>query len=117
MKIISCVPIKVLTNINHEPYRYRILLRPKREIKRKLNLKDMSTIAKLADIIEANPNCQVTIDNDCWWIVSDGEEIASSSEFNNDEGKWYTEHYGGTVAVAFAELLNRRGFNIHTEAV
>lgn len=84
-------------------------------------------IKKLADIIEAHPNCQFSIDNDEWQIGltvidSEGNEdhriIADSRDFDYSTD-WYTNsrNYGAGLSEAMIELLNRRGFNITAEAV
>jgi hypothetical protein len=74
---------------------------------------------KLADLIEANPNCKFEIDNDNWCMVNkDGEEIINSDSFG-----WYTDwysdssNYGFGIAEALVILLNRKGFKITAEAV
>lgn len=82
----------------------------------------MRTIKELADLIEANPNCEFVIDNDCWWINNpedgpdDDNQIASSDEY--EDGEWYSHgsNYGGSLAAAMVELLNRRGFKIKAGA-
>lgn len=82
-------------------------------------------VKNLADIIEANPNCQFSIDNDCWQVHlpagSDDEDakiIADSDDFSYSSD-WYghSSNYGTALAEAMIELLNRRGFNIKAEAV
>lgn len=82
-------------------------------------------IKKLADIIEANPSCQFSIDNDCWQVHlpaksedEDAEIIADSDDFGYTS-EWYghSSNYGFALSEAMIELLNRRGFNIQAEAV
>jgi hypothetical protein len=77
-----------------------------------------SDAEKLADLIEANPNCHFLIDNDSWDMhrgqkkVTDSSKLAWSTE-------WYahSSNYGAGIAEALVVLLNRRGFNIKAEAV
>lgn len=82
---------------------------------------------KLADIIEANPNCMMNIDNDDWFITElsseddDDDErkvFAEASKFGY-ETLWYghSSNYGFALAEAMIILLNRRGFNIQAAAV
>ena len=75
---------------------------------------------ELADLIEANPDCEFAIDNDCWYInrKSDGKEIASSGQFYWSTD-WYSgsNQYGTGLAEAMVILLNRKGFKIVAEAV
>lgn len=78
----------------------------------------MKTIKDLADLIEANPDCQFVIDNDCWDIV-DPKNIADddkyiltrSGEYTSDV-QWYGPDYGGALAAAMLEILNRKGFKL-----
>ncbi len=88
-------------------------------------------LRELAAIIEANPNCEFQIDNDCWYIVIpnpayDGSnddieptiEIASHSKYSW-ESEWYnwSNNYGEGLAEVLIFLLNKRGFNITAGAV
>lgn len=82
-------------------------------------------ISKLADIIEANPNCQFNIDNDYWDITlpsndenEDSEFLAKSDDFAYSS-EWYghSSNYGFALSEALIELLNRKGFNIKASAV
>lgn len=86
----------------------------------------MEVISKIADIIEQNPGCEITIDNDCWYIYpkghSDSEEdhdaLATSGSFRcktdfYDDGNLY----GAAITEAFIELLRRRGLQINASAV
>jgi hypothetical protein len=80
----------------------------------------MKSIKELADLIEANPDCEFVIDNDCWWINAskkeDDSEIANHEDF--EDGDWYSggNCYGAGLAAAMVELLNRRGFKIKAGA-
>jgi hypothetical protein len=78
-------------------------------------------IQRLADFIEAHPDCQFEIDNDAWYINDkDGKEIANSEKADFDfTTDWYSHsnNYGFGLAEALIELLNRRGFNITASAV
>lgn len=82
---------------------------------------------KLADMIEANPNCQFDIDNDVWYMVkgdaentpdADDNDLATSNDFAYSTD-WYdhSSNYGAGIAEALIVLLNRRGFNIRASAV
>jgi hypothetical protein len=76
---------------------------------------------KLADFIEANPQCEFNIDNDGWYITtpdSNGNLVAESSDFEWDT-EWYSysSRYGSGLAEAMVILLNRRGFKIEAQAV
>lgn len=76
-------------------------------------------IEKLADLIEAHPNCQFNIDNDYWDITNkNGDLIASSNDYPT-KVEWYSHghHYGAALSEAMVVLLNRRGFNIQASAV
>lgn len=82
-------------------------------------------IKKLADILEANPNCQFSIDNDNWQVRlpaksedEDAEIIADSDDFAYTS-EWYghSSNYGFALSEAMIELLNRRGFGIKASAV
>lgn len=82
-------------------------------------------IKKLADIIEANPKCQFSIDNDCWQVClpsdnedEDGVILADSEDFGYAT-EWYghSSHYGAGLSEALIELLKRRGFEINASAV
>lgn len=81
-----------------------------------------SKAEELADFIEANPNCNFEIDNDCWYITNDKEgdegQLANDSDFPMST-KWYSSGnlYGAGLAEAMVILLNRRGFNIKASAV
>lgn len=80
-----------------------------------------SKAEQLADLIEANPNCQFDIDNDSWFMGS-GEDAAkevTDSEAFYWETEWYghSSNYGAGISEAFIILLNRRGFNIKASAV
>lgn len=84
------------------------------------------TAERLADLIEKHPDCEFTIDNDCWSIYDpnkiddndDALELASDENFqwNTD---WYSGSnlYGAGLAEAMVILLNRRGFKIRASAV
>lgn len=78
----------------------------------------MKTIKQLADLIEVNPDCQFVIDNDSWDIVDpkniedDDKYVLASSREYVDECEWYGPHYGGGLAAALVEILNRKGFKI-----
>lgn len=88
-----------------------------------------SMAEKLADIIEKNPNCFFSIDNDCWWMMdreptieddenNESKELAESGEFAwNTEWYGHSSNYGFGIAEALIILLNRRGFNIKASAV
>lgn len=81
---------------------------------------------KLIQIIEQNPDCQFSIDNDCWYIYkhpskcdgSDADVLAKSSDFswNTD---WYSDssNYGVGLAEVLLTMLNRRGFSLTANAV
>ena len=77
-------------------------------------------VKKLADIIEQNPDCKFSIDNDNWCIISnDNETILADSydfEYRTD---WYSHstNYGAGLSEALIEILKRRGFNITASAV
>lgn len=89
-----------------------------------------STAEKLADFIEANPNCMFNIDNDGWYILGpkinnpesaedyDENQIADDSDYQWDT-EWYSGSncYGAGLAEAMVILLNRRGFKIKASAV
>lgn len=79
---------------------------------------------KLADLIEANPNCHFEIDNDVWYIVKDTDsetrdnELAKSDNFSyNTDWYGHSSNYGFALAEAMVILLNRKGFNITASAV
>lgn len=90
---------------------------------------------KLADFIEANPNCKFDIDNDCWFIMKpiEGKKTELQETFNEEyeenqiaddsdyrwDTYWYgnSSNYGFGLAEALVILLNRRGFNIEASAV
>lgn len=84
------------------------------------------TAEKLADLIEAHPECEFQIDNDAWSIVSpdygnkleDEEPLADDQNFFWDTD-WYScsNLYGAGLAEALVILLNRRGFNIKSSSV
>lgn len=70
-------------------------------------------LEKLANLIEKNPECEFQIDNDMWTMVDkEGNEIASSDDF--EDGNWYSggNLYGSGIASALVILLNRKGFKI-----
>lgn len=80
---------------------------------------------RLADFIEANPECEFHIDNDDWYITTsqtdekdDGEPAAETSQFEW-QTDWYSHssNYGAGLAEAMIILLNRRGFKIEAHAV
>lgn len=78
-----------------------------------------TAIEKLADLIEANPECTFEIDNDAWYMSDKkGKEITNSEhwEYSTD---WYSHsnNYGAGIAEAMIRLLNRRGFNIKATSV
>lgn len=81
-----------------------------------------SPAEKLADLIEANKDCQFDIDNDVWYMVDpkngEAREITDSEKdpYNTD---WYahSSNYGAGIAEALIVLLNRRGFDIKAYAV
>lgn len=80
-----------------------------------------STAEKLADLIEANPECTFDIDNDGWYIItpaSPENQIADDSDYCWDT-EWYSHssNYGAGLAEALVILLNRRGFKIEAHAV
>ena len=85
-----------------------------------------SMAEKLADLIEANPNCKFEIDNDCWYITDkdretsevDVKEIAESGKYSwSTDWYSYSNLYGAGIAEAMVILLNRRRFNIKASAV
>jgi len=74
---------------------------------------------ELANLIEANPNCKIEIDNDCWYVsTKDDEEIISSNELD-----WETEFYsssslyGAGISEALVILLDRKGISVEVSAV
>ena len=81
---------------------------------------------RLADFIEANPNCKFDIDNDVWYITktdenledNDDDQLATSNDFEW-RTEWYSHsgNYGAGLAEAMVVLLNRRGFKIEASAV
>lgn len=83
---------------------------------------------KLADLIEQNPSCKFDIDNDMWYMIvpskkenaeeDNSDEIADSNKFAWSTD-WYghSSNYGAGIAEALIILLNRRGFDIHANAV
>lgn len=77
-----------------------------------------SDAEKLADLIEANPNCHFFIDNDSWDMHLGQKELTDSSKLAWST-EWYSHssNYGAGIAEALVILLNRRGFNIKAEAV
>lgn len=91
-----------------------------------MNTKDKKTISKLADIIESNPGCEISIDNDCWYIYPKGhaeseedhDALARSNDFDC-ETDFYTSGnlYGAAITEALIELLRRRGLVINASAV
>jgi hypothetical protein len=92
-----------------------------------MNTRDAETISKIADIIEANPGCEINIDNDTWSIYSkrksgdddeDQECLARSDEFGCSTDFYsYGNLYGAAITEAFIELLRRRGVEINASAV
>lgn len=79
----------------------------------------ITAVKKLADFIEAHPDCIFEIDNDAWYMLDkDGNEIANSENHHWDT-EWYSHssNYGAGIAEALIELLNRRDFNISAAAV
>jgi len=84
------------------------------------------TAEKLADFIEANPNCKFEIDNDVWYISKsdeqsngdDSDQLTTSNDYEWNTN-WYSHscNYGAGLAEALVILLNRRGFNIEAAAV
>lgn len=82
-------------------------------------MKNNQIAEKLADFIEANPNCIFEIDNDCWYISDEfGQQIASYNDFSFYTD-WYSSGnlYGAALSEAMVVLLNRKGFNIKASAV
>lgn len=84
-------------------------------------MKRETAIKKLADLIEANPECQFVIDNDGWWINNaNGKEIANANDGQYD---WSTDWYGNSNTYGFGlsevllELLKRRGLIITASSV
>jgi hypothetical protein len=77
-----------------------------------------TAINKLADLIEANPDCTFEIDNDAWYMSAKGEEITNSEHWEY-VSKWYghSTSYGTAISEALIELLNRKGFGIEARAV
>jgi hypothetical protein len=78
-----------------------------------------TAIKKLADLIEANPECTINIDNDYWDILDEnGNEIAECGKYPF-QTNWYghSSNYGFGVVEALIALLNRRGFGIDASAV
>lgn len=83
---------------------------------------------KLADLIEQHSSCQFDIDNDAWYMIvpsnkenaedDDSDEITDSTKFSWSTN-WYghSSNYGFGIAEALIILLNRRGFDIHANAV
>lgn len=74
---------------------------------------------KLADLIEKNPECTFSIDNDGWWMLdASGKEIADSDDFGYST-EWYghSSIYGFAISEAMIVLLNRKGFSIQASAV
>lgn len=85
-----------------------------------MNNKDVKLIAKLADILEANPKAQVQIDNDSWHVMSEDFEnvLAESSNFNVETDFYGPGHlYGAAITEALIELLRRRGVTIYANTV
>lgn len=93
-----------------------------------MNTKDKKTISKLADIIEANPGCEISIDNDSWDITPKGgydegddgmgNYLATSNNFPCQTDFYSAGHlYGAAITEAFIELLRRRGMVIIAGAV
>lgn len=79
-------------------------------------------IKKLADLIEANPECQLNIDNDYWDITLPGAEDADFLATSHDysfQTQWYghSSNYGFGLSEVLIELLNRKGFQITASAV
>jgi len=77
-----------------------------------------SNAEKLADLIEANPSSHFLIDND-WWEMHRGQKEITNSDKLAWPTEWYSHssNYGTGIAEALVILLNRRGFNIKSEAV
>lgn len=91
-----------------------------------MNIKDKETISRLADIIEKNPGCEISIDNDCWYIYpkghADSEEdhdsLATSHDFQCMTDFYSSGNgYGAAITEAFIELLRRRGLEINASSV
>lgn len=92
-----------------------------------MNIKDKETIGKLADIIEANPGCEIQIDNDTWSIYSkrkseddneDQDWLADSDDFRCETDFYSSGNiYGAAITEALIELLRRRGLEINASAV
>lgn len=66
-------------------------------------MKKDDVIEKLADLIEANPECVFTIDNDFWDITLPGKDeyLATSDDFKCLP-EWYSSGnlYGSSLAAA-----------------
>jgi len=85
----------------------------------------ISAAERLADFIEANPECEFHIDNDGWYITTPDTEGTDEDDPAADDGQfswqtdWYSHssNYGAGLAEAMVILLNRRGFKIKAEAV
>lgn len=78
-----------------------------------------TAITKLADLIEANPECSFDIYNDIWYIMDkNGEEITNSESWNF-KTNWYgpSYNYGFGLSEVLVELLNRRNFSIEASAL
>jgi uncharacterized membrane protein YkgB len=79
-----------------------------------------SDAEKLADLIEANPNCTFFIDNDSWDMYKNEMQKSLADSYKYSWATdWYSNsnNYGAGIAEALVILLNRRGFNIKAEAV
>lgn len=84
-------------------------------------MKHKEAVTKIADIIEANPGCQLSIDNDCWYITIEGKDeyLCTSDHFGGIESEWYSSGnlYGSLLADSLIELLNRKGVKVSASAV
>jgi len=88
----------------------------------------MDKLEKLVKIIEDNPGCYISIDNDYWEILErnynydiDDDEprrLAHSDDYQF-ETNWYSESnsYGIGIAEALVIILNKKGFSLKVEAV
>ncbi len=91
-------------------------------------------LQELAAIIEANPNCNFEIDNDCWYITKPNPNYNKDAEATDENSptieiaesgtywwstNWYSESndYGVGLAEVLIFMLNKRGFNISASGV
>lgn len=78
-------------------------------------------VTKIAGIIEANPGCQLNIDNDSWDItVGEKDEfLCKSDDFPDISSNWYAHgsNYGFLLSDTLIEMLNKRGVKVSAFAV